>query len=175
MDLMLALTEDAVHEVVWTDTLLDEWERVIVREQHRSAASAARITAAVRECFADSRIPEGAYAHLVDDMPSPDPDDRHHIAATIAGSAAVLITWNHADFPTQPLARLGLRVADPDTYFQELLAEVPEEILATVVRLANEKHNPPMTPLDLNQRLAKAGLPGFTTKLDPLLRQLDGA
>lgn len=71
----------------------------------------------------------------VDDMPSPDPDDRHHIAAAIAGSAAVLITWNHADFPTQPLARLGLRVADPDTYLQELLAEVPEEVLATVIRL----------------------------------------
>src|SRR5262249_5714671 len=83
----------------------------------------ARITAAVRECFADSRIPEDAYAHLLDDMPSPDPGDRYHIAAAIAGSAAVLITWNRADFPTQPLARLGLRVADPDTYLQELLAD----------------------------------------------------
>src|SRR5262249_5378173 len=73
MDLMLALTEDAVHEVVWTDTLLDEWERVIVREQHRSAASAARITAAIRECFADSRVPDSAYAHLLSDMPGADP------------------------------------------------------------------------------------------------------
>jgi predicted nucleic acid-binding protein len=102
MDLMLALTEDAVHEVIWTDTLLDEWERVIVREQHRSAASAARITAAVREYFAHSRVPDSAYAHLLGDMPSPDPDDRHHIAAAIAGNAAVLVTWNRADFPAQP-------------------------------------------------------------------------
>jgi hypothetical protein len=36
MDLMLALTEDAVHEVIWTETLLAEWERVIVRQHHRS-------------------------------------------------------------------------------------------------------------------------------------------
>ena len=33
MDLLLALSEDGVHTVVWTDALLDEWERVIVDEQ----------------------------------------------------------------------------------------------------------------------------------------------
>ncbi len=32
MDLMLALTEDGIHDVMWSDNLLDEWERVIVRE-----------------------------------------------------------------------------------------------------------------------------------------------
>lgn len=31
MDLMLGLTEDAIHEILWTETLLKEWERVIVR------------------------------------------------------------------------------------------------------------------------------------------------
>jgi excisionase family DNA binding protein len=36
MDLMLALTEDGIHDVTWSDDLLDEWERVIVRERHRS-------------------------------------------------------------------------------------------------------------------------------------------
>jgi hypothetical protein len=55
MDLMLALTEDAVHEVVWTDALLDEWERVIVEQQRRSAESAARITAAIRDFLRTAR------------------------------------------------------------------------------------------------------------------------
>jgi hypothetical protein len=41
MDLLLALTEDSVHQVLWTDDPLDEWERVIVREQRRSAEAAA--------------------------------------------------------------------------------------------------------------------------------------
>jgi excisionase family DNA binding protein len=36
MDLLLALTEDAIHDVMWSDDLLDEWERVIVRERRRS-------------------------------------------------------------------------------------------------------------------------------------------
>lgn len=81
MDLMPVLTEDSVHEVVWSQRLLSEWERVIVREQRRSAESAAAVTRAIRRSFADCEIPEPAYAHLVDGMPGGDPDDRHHSAA----------------------------------------------------------------------------------------------
>jgi hypothetical protein len=73
MDLMLALTEDSVREIVWSERLLAEWERVIVREQRRSAESAAAVTRAVRRFFADFEIPESAYAHLVDEMPGGDP------------------------------------------------------------------------------------------------------
>ncbi len=87
MDLMLALTEDAVHEVIWTDALLAEWERVIVEQQRRSAESAARVTAAIRSYFAESQILEGSYVDLIDNMPSKDPDDRRHIAAAVAGNA----------------------------------------------------------------------------------------
>lgn len=35
MDLVLALAEHRLIEFVWTDELLDEWERVIVREGQR--------------------------------------------------------------------------------------------------------------------------------------------
>jgi hypothetical protein len=72
-DLMLALTEDSVHEIVWSERLLLEWERVIVREQRRSAESAAAVTRAIRRFFADCEIPESAYAHLVLQMPGDDP------------------------------------------------------------------------------------------------------
>jgi hypothetical protein len=112
MDLLQALTEDMVHEVIWTERPLGERERVIVREQHRSAASASAITAAVREYF-----------------------------------------------------------ADPDTYLRDLLAEVPGEVVATLVRLADEKRRPPRTPEDLADALAKAGVPGFAEDLRTRLRR----
>jgi hypothetical protein len=57
MDLMPALSEDGVHDVMWTDDLLDKWERVIVRENRRSPDAAAAITAAIREFFSDTQIP----------------------------------------------------------------------------------------------------------------------
>lgn len=170
MDLLLALTEDTVHTMLWTERLLGEWERVIVREQQRSSASAQAITSAIRECFADSRVPEDDYASLTGMMPGADPDDRHHMAAALKGRASAIVTWNLGDFPSEPLASLGLRVVDPDTYLRELLEELPHEVAATVVRLAAEKRRPPRTPEDLVDSLAKAGVPGFAECLRERLR-----
>ena len=155
MDLLLALTEDEVHELVWSDFLLDEWQRVIVREGQRTADSAAKVAAVVREYFSESRIPDDDYAHLVDDAPSPDPDDRRHIAAAIAGKADAIITNNIADFPARPLAALGLRVLTPDEYLRELLKAEQTEVIATIERLAREKRNPAPTPADLLARVGK--------------------
>jgi excisionase family DNA binding protein len=48
MDLMLALTEDGIHDVMWSDDLLDEWERVIVRERPRRASGRGPLAAVRR-------------------------------------------------------------------------------------------------------------------------------
>jgi predicted nucleic acid-binding protein len=165
MDLMLALTEDSIHEIVWSERLLAEWERVIVREGKRSADSAATVTKAVRRFFADCEIETAAYQHLVDEMPGDDPDDRHHAAAAVAAGAAALITWNLADFPADALIEHGLRVVDPDSYLCGLYRELPHEMVETVARLAGEKRNPPVTISDAIARLAKAGLPVFAELL----------
>lgn len=169
MDLMLALTEDAIHDVLWTEALLAEWERVIVRAQRRSAQAAARITADIREFFADSRVGEEDYRDLVAEMPGNDPDDRQHMAAAVAGRAGAIITWNRDDFPSEALARRGIRVMDPDEYLSELIAEFPREVVNTVVRVAAGKRRPPMSASDLADHLAKAGTPTFAVRLRDVL------
>jgi predicted nucleic acid-binding protein len=169
MDLMLALTEDAIHEVIWTERLLAEWQRVIVREHHRSPESAAAIAAVIRGYFPEGRIDERDYLDLVDAMPGDDPDDRHHIAAAVAGHAESIVTWNRRDFPSEPLAALRLQVVDPDEYLCRLLTDLPHEVVATVVRLAHEKRRPPMTPLALVETLGKAGVPNFSDRLRRML------
>jgi hypothetical protein len=45
--------------VLWTDELLDEWKRAIVREHKRSAASTALVTATIRAAFDEWRIGRG--------------------------------------------------------------------------------------------------------------------
>ena len=52
----------------------------------------------------------------------PDPDDRHVLAAAIAGGADTLVTLNRADFPTRTLARHGVLLREPDGFLVELLA-----------------------------------------------------
>ncbi|MFE0426868.1 PIN domain-containing protein [Streptomyces sp. NPDC058953] len=170
MDLMLALTEDSVHTVVWSERLLMEWERVIVREERRSKESARAVTRAIRRFFADCEIGESAYVHLLDGIPGRDPDDRHHTAAALAAGADTLVTWNLADFPAAPLAQRGLHVVDPDTYLCDLYGRWPDEVTETVVRLAEEKRNPPMTFAVAVDRLAKAGVTRFADTVRVNLR-----
>ncbi|WP_370154758.1 PIN domain-containing protein [Streptacidiphilus sp. EB129] len=93
--------------VVWSERLLSEWERFIVRERQRSTESAVAVTRAIRRIFADCEIHESAYAHLVDEMPGDDPDDRHRSAAALAAGADVLITWNLAGFPAADSSSCG--------------------------------------------------------------------
>ncbi|MCZ7627674.1 MAG: PIN domain-containing protein [Microthrixaceae bacterium] len=169
MDLLLALSEDGVHEVIWTDDLLDEWERVIVREHKRSSESASQITHAVREFFADSKVQREEYEHLIEEMPGRDPDDRAHMAAVIARQPCTILTYNTKDFPSRPLAKRGVRVADPDAYLCEIAAEWPEEVVDTIARLAAEKSRPPRTPHDLLDGLEHAGVRQFAAMLRPRL------
>ena len=49
MDLMLALTENGIHNVSWTEALLDEWEQVVTRDHRRAKSTARSITNAIRE------------------------------------------------------------------------------------------------------------------------------
>jgi len=169
MDLMPSLAEDYVHDVVWSDRLLDEWQRVIVREGHRSPEAAALIADHIRAGFADSRIPEDAYKHLLAELDGPDHDELHHIAAAIAGNAETLITWNLPDFPTEALGPHGITVTPPDPYLCSLLEQVPDEVLTTIGRMAARKRRPPMSPLDIVNALERARVPAFAHRVRQML------
>lgn len=63
----------------------------------------------------------------------------------------------------------GVEVLDPDTYLCRLLDDMPDEMTATLERLAGEKRRPPRTPLDLLDALAGAGVPSFAERMRVLL------
>lgn len=165
MDLLLALAEDHVIDLVFSDRLLAEWQRVIVREGHRTPESAGRIAEAVRVGFASGFVSESAYRQHLENLGGPDPDDVHHMAAAIAGGAHTLLTWNLADFPASSLAAHGISVSPPDPYFCALLERHPEQVQRTFTKMAAGKKRPPMTVLDLMARLERAGVPAFAGRL----------
>ncbi len=116
MDVILALAEDLVIEFVWSEELLDEWERVIVRGGHRSSASARSVSDAVRTFFASGRIEPVSSRDAIVETPGRDPDDRVHTAACIAGRATVLVTRNERDFPMDFLTARGVTVCTADEF-----------------------------------------------------------
>jgi predicted nucleic acid-binding protein len=169
MDMMLTLAEDGIHEFMWSDDLLDEWEEVIVREGLRSADSAKQLTSQIHAFFAEGYIARSEYAHLIASMPGKDPDDHLHMAAAIAGGVDLVITSDARDYPRLELAQYGIRVLSPDEYLVEVLGEVPDEVMVAVQRISDRRKRPPMTVDEVIDRLANAGARHFAIRLRDLL------
>lgn len=160
-DLAWGLHEGGVHTIIWSERLLAEVERVAVREQIRSAASAATLHAAIRRGFPEFEVSAQDFEHLVHSMPGTDPDDHYHSAAAIAGGASTVVTGDVAGFPVLPLAELGLCVVKADAYYLELLNQAPDEVIAAVRVVVAGKKRPPRSCREWLGFVKAAGCPDF--------------
>lgn len=100
------------------------------------------------------------YEALIDGLSLPDPDDRHVLAAAIAGNADVIVTYNLKDFPASQLAPCGIEALHPDDFLLAQLDLDPVAFCRAVRRQREGLKNPPYSIDDLlavflQQRLAE--------------------
>ncbi len=80
-------------------------------------------------------LPEAVVADcgpLIAYLTLPDPDDRHVLAAAIAGKAFVIVTWNLKDFPAKNLLAHGVTSKSPDDFLTGLHAAFPEALISAL-------------------------------------------
>lgn len=102
---------------LWSPRILEEWARATRRLPEGAETIARGEIALLRANWPASEItpPEDLSAYDL-----PDADDRHVLAAAVAGNAAELLTWNRADFPPRRLARYDVVLREPDGFLLEL-------------------------------------------------------
>jgi predicted nucleic acid-binding protein len=169
MDVLLTLSEDLLFTWVWTDEVLDESVRVIVREGHRTPESASSVAAAVRTHFGHCRIDPGLYRDKITEDLSPDPNDRLHAAAAIHGDVAMLLTRNTKHLRTRPVLAAGVDVITSDDFLADLIKRRRRSVVESFTRAAAGKKSPPITAPELADKIAAAGAPTFAARLRPLL------
>lgn len=169
MDVLLTFSEDLLFTWVWTEEIVQEWQDVIVREGRRTEASAASVAAAVRAHFARYRIDPTRYRDNVTEDLSPDPDDRVHAAAAIYGDVDVLLTRNMKHLRTQPVLDAGIEVVTADDFLCTLLTEHPNDVVESFIKAAAGKTNPPLTAVELADKIATAGASRFAHRIQPHL------
>lgn len=135
---------------LWSDRILDEWTRAAARDGGSAMAEAGAFAAT----FPEGRIapPEGAEQGLF----LPDPDDRHVLAAAIAGRADTILTYNLRDFPSRVLAEYGIAARHPDGFLWELQSRAPDamgSILEAARAGAERASGQPLTLRRLLRRL----------------------
>jgi len=77
----------------------------------------------------DWEVPESAWRSLLRDLSLADSDDRHVLAAAIAGHADCIVTSNLRDFPEPCLSQYGIEVLHPDAFLVAQLELDPLRVL----------------------------------------------
>ncbi|MGE8106767.1 PIN domain-containing protein [Allorhizobium sp. NPDC080224] len=122
---------DGLVEARWTDDIHDEWMRNLAANTpalpiQRLIATRDRMKAVLPEADVTN------YRPLVAGLELPDPDDRHVLAAAIAGKASVIVTWNLKDFPAPDLLPYGVISQSPDDFLTDLHAAFPDALISSV-------------------------------------------
>jgi hypothetical protein len=162
-NLLVQLGVNGIVEPRWTDMIHDEWIRNL------AAAGIAGRDRLLRTRDIMKRVLPGAdvtgYESLIDGLSLPDPDDRHVLAAAIAGGADIILTFNFRHFPAQALAPFGIACREPDGFLCELYESDPEVVLAVAdaARLNLSRTEPDQ--FAFLEAVVRQRLPGFAERL----------
>jgi len=119
----------------------------------------------MREAVPDWEIPEHKWTLLEAEMNIPDPNDRHVLAAAVAGDVDYIVTSNLQDFPPDILAEYGLEAVDPDAFIVSLCAADWTTAITAFAKMRARRRKPQATASDFADALATGGLPMTANRL----------
>jgi len=136
-NIVVQIAVDRLVDARWTDEIHDEWIRSLVVDTPAIPIERLQITRRLMNDALPGAIVTGYQRHI-QAVTLPDPDDRHVVAAGIAGGASIILTWNLRDFPAREMKKHGLRRQTPDAFLVDLCDQAPDLTLAS---LANARRN----------------------------------
>ncbi len=167
-DLLIRLARTDRFRARWSDDILDEMVRGILRDRPDLDPAALERTRALM-CEAVRGCLVAGYEQLIPSLELPDENDRHVLAAAIRAGAQVIVTHNLKDFPDAALAPFGIEAQSPDDFVLHLLELAPSVVAATVELQASALRNPPQTASDILDRLIRNGLARSAAEIRSLL------
>lgn len=170
-DVFVSLAFERVYAARWTNDIHQEWMRNVIKLRPDIQPSAMENVRDLMNRHVKYSLVTG-YEPLIETLELPDPNDRHVLAAAIVAKANVIVTNNIRDFPDSALAPHNVQVQKPDAFLCDLWRDnAPEMVAALAVQRARLR-NPPHTPAEFLQSLARQGLTRFALALAPFEAQL---
>ena len=156
-DLLLRLAEEEMYEPLWSEEILHEVERNLSTTFRKSPEQAARRVNRMRAAFPFAAVDN--YQALTPVMTN-HRKDRHVLAAAVCGGAALIVTANLKDFPTEALAKYDIEAIHPDDFLKDQFALDPDRTIRCVAQQRHDYTRPVLT-LDDFYRSLYATVPGF--------------
>ena len=148
-DTLLRCAERDLYQPYWSNQILDEATRNLVKDGYMSQANAKRLMKVMNKAFPAATVAD--YAALEAGMRN-DPKDRHVAAAAIKAGARVIVSANVKDFGDLPD---GFEVQTPDEFLCHLYDLDPGLMVEIIRAQAADLENPPRTPQEVATALAK--------------------
>ncbi|HQC98283.1 MAG TPA: PIN domain-containing protein [Aquabacterium sp.] len=162
-DLLLSLAVDSLYHARWTARIHEEWVRNLARNRPELEVQLGALVELMNRSVPDCLVEN--YEGLIAGLVLPDPDDRHVLAAAIAGHADAIVTFNLKDFPADALDAHQIEAIHPDDFVLNQLELRPYEALAAVKKMRARLNRPPQTAAELIATLERSGLPASATHL----------
>lgn len=170
-DLLLRFYEADLYRAQWTEEIQQEWLRNALAKYPDNAAGLLRADRLMREHFESAWIDKADYAQFLDVITLPDPDDRHVVAAAIAGRADYIVTDNLKDFPQEELDRFGLEVGSADQFLAGTFDHYPAEAIGVLAEHRQGLRSAP-GPADYVMVLRRGLLPQLAARAQDRLDAL---
>lgn len=156
-DLLLGCAEAGLYEPKWSERILEEWARAVVKLGPAAEVQARGVAVVMREVFPRAMV--GAAPGIEGRLVLPDPNDAHVLAVAIASGADAIVTFNAQDFPRHVLAGEGVQRRDPDGFLWELWSGDPAKTGAVIAHVHARAEEMAGGPVSLKALLKRASLP----------------
>ena len=164
-DIFLQLAASDAFQAKWTADIHREWiEALLCNEPYRDRAALQRTRDLMDRATRDCLI--AGYETLVPTLALPDPDDRHVLAAAIAGLCDAIVTSNLRHFPNATVKPFGIEVRHPDEFLCDRLDLTPDIFCEAIRKVRGRLQQPPFTVREYLDNLSRQGLAAAAAKLE---------
>lgn len=163
-DLLIELAATDLYRAKWSDRIHNEWTSNLLKNRPDITAKklhAVRklMDSAVMDCLVTG------FEQIEEALSLPDINDRHVLAAAIAGKADAIVTFNIKDFPASIANQYDLEILHPDD-FLKFQFDFDQAIIVHVARSCRARlKNPPINSAEYLAILERQGLPKIVTEL----------
>jgi predicted nucleic acid-binding protein len=165
-DLLIELAASGLFRAKWSDAIHDEWIRnLLANRPDLTPEQLARTKALMNLSVPDCLVRD--YEDLIPGLNLPDPNDRHVLAAAIAGSCDAILSFNRKDFPTETLQKFDLEFLHPDEFIFAQIGLNAAAVVVAAQRCRARLKNPPKSADDYLDTLEAQGLTKTVSELRP--------
>lgn len=161
-DTLLRAVEYGLYRVHWSQLILDETTRNLIKRRKMNDAQAAHLQEELSKAFPEAMVsvPDKLIEQMINDV-----GDRHVTAAAVVAQAQVIVTFNLDHFKPQDLAPWNLEAQHPDVFLSHLF-DLDSPLFLQII----EEQSEDLTGVSVPELLTKleSHVPNFVSQVRSL-------